>query len=302
MGARGSAALLGSVLASCVLPLDDPTNAHDLRILAMRAEPSEVMIDLADLATLRPPSYAITALVVDPQGGGRELEYEFTACAEADGLRCYDLAAPLVLARGLGPAGEWSTTFVPSESFLRGAFERDPARGFGGLRLLVALQVWPPDGARPIAGAKRVVFAVKQVEGQAANVNPRRVGLRVGPPGNPDKKPWPDHVVVPLAAGEMHDIEPEPPGDQEEPYVVPEFTGGSKNLTERWLYTYVATSGHFSRYHTGGADAVTGTVQTSVGSQWSAYPEDEGEVTFYVVVRDGRGGETWGVRRGTIAR
>jgi hypothetical protein len=62
----------------------------DLRLLAIRTEPAEVVVDVdpADLGSIEVPPVTVTALVADPLG--RALSYTMTACGETFSLRCDD--------------------------------------------------------------------------------------------------------------------------------------------------------------------------------------------------------------------
>ncbi len=288
--------LLASGAAGCLAPLDDPTLVHDLRIMAMRAEPPDVLVDPDDPRTLLLPPFELSALVADPLGEGRRLAYDWTACPEADGLRCFDAgAAAFPIGAGEATAGVFTATFRPTLQFVQKAIDRDRLKGFGYLPVMVTLRVRTIDGAEEVIGAKRVTATAKLVDGQAANVNPQLLDPTL------DDEPWPDDRVPDLAAGTEYEVEPQPPGELEERYVVPEWGLTPKTLIERWQYTFAATAGHFSSYARGGAEDVTGKVEGPLASRWRAIPGDPaGEVTFYLVVRDGRGGEAWAVRRGRL--
>jgi len=77
---------LAASLAACT-NFADPTTVVDLRVLAVKAEPSEIILD-ADLTNLampvvdpaNNPAIEITPLIADPAGNMRAVKYTITAC------------------------------------------------------------------------------------------------------------------------------------------------------------------------------------------------------------------------------
>src|SRR5260370_39092387 len=72
---------------ACTPTLDSSDQVHDLRILAMRVDPPEVIVDGADGMPSSPivsPPIAVTALVADPLGAGRLVHYLMSTCARVD--------------------------------------------------------------------------------------------------------------------------------------------------------------------------------------------------------------------------
>src|SRR5690242_16269050 len=84
---RHLSAFLGLLLcAACVGSEDTPSNVKDLRVLAMRLDPPEMLFetcstDPAVLADTLVRRVRLTALIPDPAGDGRELDYTLWACA-----------------------------------------------------------------------------------------------------------------------------------------------------------------------------------------------------------------------------
>jgi hypothetical protein len=81
--------LLASALlaASACTDFENPTTVIDLRLLAVRTEPSEIILD-ADLSNpampvvdpANNPGVTVTPLIVDPLGDGRPVTYTINAC------------------------------------------------------------------------------------------------------------------------------------------------------------------------------------------------------------------------------
>ena len=79
--------LLVGVLAAACTNFENPTTVIDLRILAVKVEPSEIILN-ADLSNpfmpiLDPasnPSVTVTPLIADPKGNGRDVFYSIKFC------------------------------------------------------------------------------------------------------------------------------------------------------------------------------------------------------------------------------
>jgi len=170
----------------------------DLRVLAVRAEPPEVVIPvtLEELPTLANdperaleilenlPDVEICALVADP-ADSRSLEYTLRACAPTDTLRCDDPDAAVAdIASGTVEDPEEATnaisicgTLTPSLQLfnaLQESLENDPLAGFSGIQALIELTIRPagaPFEDAEYAG-KRVVYAIDHPPGKVANQNP----------------------------------------------------------------------------------------------------------------------------------
>ena len=85
-GARACAVVLLIATGACT-DFEDPTTVIDLRALAVQVEPSEIVlsVDLTDprnpmVDASNNPPLAVTPLVADPHGGGRDLTYTILGC------------------------------------------------------------------------------------------------------------------------------------------------------------------------------------------------------------------------------
>ena len=88
------AALLGAVgcvwvvSATSCAKFADPSTVDDLRVLAVRAEPSEVILNLSpgsDISAVVIPEISLSPLIVDPRGNGRPVLLRVSACANDPG-------------------------------------------------------------------------------------------------------------------------------------------------------------------------------------------------------------------------
>lgn len=313
---------LVAALALCACgSLDAPDRVHDLRLLAMRADPPEQVFALplpldagalvgpdggldpgtaAALAGLQLQPVTVTALVADPRGAGRSIHYDFAYCSALVNNRC-DLADPHAFVVGAGDAVadggylELSVTFAPKLAVLAAAVQADPYHGFGFLPLPVQLSL--TSGGEEVVGFKRVLFTVV-FQGEpvpAPNQNPYIPALLL------DGHLWSASGPVAIADREGHTVSPVPVPDAEERYQRPQFQGGALTFRESWRYNFFATAGGFSPFGSGGQSNLTGAAAPT-DSTWSPRKEDgAGRVTFFVVVRDGRGGEGWAVRSADFA-
>jgi hypothetical protein len=117
--ARVLAMALAAATGACVPPLDNQSFVHDVRVLAIAADPPEITYAVEgaiptnsnptcqpDVAQLAGPGVInVRALVTDPAGAGRLLHYVFSACAQTSDQRCPDAGA-YVIAEGDAPAPE----------------------------------------------------------------------------------------------------------------------------------------------------------------------------------------------------
>lgn len=284
-------------LTACLGVQDDPTKVVDLRVLAVQLDPPELMAtscDFNDPSVLLPfaQPIALTALIVDPAGAGRSLEYELLGCADQQDLRCED--SRVVLAQGSTSAGELVLSVTPALAVLedgrplmQATLEEDPYFGFGGVRVSLVLHL--RGGEEEIFAQKLMVYSCPLVPGMVPNVNPFVPELSIA------GAPW-TGGTVPLLTGEgPHPIEVADPGAAEEAYVVPSLEASPQPiaLTEAWTMTWHADYGRFDPQTTGGSD-FTGGVNRLRG-RW--FPPSDAEardlVRVWVVVRDGRGGQAF---------
>jgi hypothetical protein len=277
--------------AACDTGFEAQSIVVDLRVIAMRTEPAEVVVDVDpdDLASVDLPPVTVTALVVDPDGP-RELTFSMSACAETFSLRCdhpdVDYALPMTEGRTTG--GAPSGVLEANVALLRAALEEDAFRGLGGIPVLVSMILRAPDGTERYA-AKRVMFAPRVPAARTANTNP--VIARLLARGSP----FDDGAPLAVRAGEQIELEPVEDGGARETYVTPTLDGDERVIIENLRYSWLATAGSFTDEFTGGARDLFGN-EPPLRTRWRA-PETPGEVKLWVVQRDERGGTSWIERR-----
>jgi hypothetical protein len=323
-------ALMAALALACAPDFANPTTIRDLRLLVVVADPPEALVDLpawAAAGEVPPgalPPFTLTALLVDPAGGGRPLGYRAEACGNdplngANDTRMQSGRLGLTVSGAPCPAGSAlvaegtaapgadgvalvSVSFAPTEALLAAAVKADPLGVQLGLPLTVSFVFRAGD--EEVVGLKRVLLSPRLAPEQTPNANPRidslhwRAGrgqpatplVTAGAPGGEGEAP-PE-----LGAGGRLRIGPSP-GDAEA-YQTRAFSRSERRFVveqvaaETLRYAYFTTQGEFS----------PGTVSTEpnplrtnpivdLESDYHA-PRDaiSGAAEIFVIVRDERGG------------
>lgn len=318
--------LVGLVLVAtamgCVMSEDNPTQLRDLRVIGMRFEPPEVLMQGCDARLLLgslagaadggsvmvPPQfqlllglYASTplqfeALIADPSGGGRDLNYRLMGCANRGDRNCDNEGDYVVLQEGTTKGGVLSATVAPGIQFLDDGkatplllevIQQDTFKGLGGIRVPVVLELSAPDTNEKIYAQKLMVYTCQFFPTMKQNVTPRLPGLLF------NKVPWGADEMIEIHGRTDWEIVPEDFTALEETYVVPTLQLKPLDLTESWKVTWMTSSGTFTPYNTGGTDFVGTTGKHRAVWKPDQISNEPTDVTFHIVVRDGRGGSSW---------
>lgn len=311
---------------SCLPAADDPSQVKDLRVLGITFEPPELMAPscqaLLDLqrGDGGPPDlsgffvYAtpiqMTWLILDPKGAGRDISWDVRACASQSDYKCENEGDFVKLASGTTKAGELKSTIRPGLSFvdvpadgglgsplLGEVASQDTFRGFGGFRMPIVLHL--KAGTEETYAQKLMVFSCRAFPGMNPNVNPVLPGMtfttnETRSRGTEDGGLWVEGQL-PLFTGKDGGIrfEPLPTQPLQEAYVVPTFELKPLDLVEAWKISWHADLGRITPSQTGGVglDGEEGKHRVF----WSPLIAEntEQDVNFWMVVRDGRGGQTW---------
>lgn len=295
--------------AACIGNLDRASRVHDLRILAISADPPDYVVPQSyDPGSGKPPSiphFRIRALLGDAPGAQRTLSWRITTCGKPSALRCEGVDAGVgeLMLLGEGQAepvdgllevgAELGTLeqLVSLQPLLEDAMKNDPYYGFGGLPLVVAVRVWA-DGEE-IFGGKRIPFWLP-IPKEYAEIVPNRMP--------PEPVIVFDGVValpgdVPQVKGSWLglDVFPTDPA-LHETYYVPTFDGELEKLREAWSFAWYTTKGSFSPETSGGWDPILKEDAETKTRLEIAEGTEPGPFKVVCVVRDGRGGEIWTVR------
>ncbi len=324
---RGAAVALLALAGACTPEFEDSTLVKDLRLLAIQAEPPEILIDLpavtdnpALLAQL--PSVQITPLVIDPRGGGRPVAFRVQACGNRpeDGDRGADNGpgrvndtisqAPcpegaLAIAEGEVVPGEdgsapIAVTFQPRPELLIQAVMADPLSLELGLPITLSFTFRA--GAEQVVAVKRVLFSPRLAPGQLPNRNPRIPHLSVragrGEPLTQLEAAAPPSV----AAGASLQVVPAP--GEAEPYLARAFSRDERRFVveeipaETLRYSFYATSGGFSpgglsTFPSPLRNAPVVEIESTYAAPAELPPGERRPAYLFVVVRDERGGSSF---------
>ncbi|NOK32918.1 hypothetical protein D7W79_07245 [Corallococcus exercitus] len=295
----GGLLLLALASFACVEPEDKPSNVHDLRVLGVSTEKPELIASTCDQTPEAFDELAeeltYRALLVDPAGEGRPIQYTLWACADQDDRTCKNEKDRALLAEGTTVAGELTLSIRPGAArvaddklLLERVLEEDAYKGLGGIRMPLVLRAVA--GNEEVYAQKLMVFWCPVVEGMTANVQPVLPGLRV------DDVAWPEGEPLELSGPGPFVVTADDVSALEESYVVPGLRLQAVHLKEAWEIAWYSTLGEFSLSETGGADF--GGQEGRHRVEWEpAEGAAAQEVTFWAVVRDGRGGSSWLVRR-----
>lgn len=317
--ASGLVVLLAS---GCVTGQDNPTTVKDLRVLGMRFEPPEVMMTGCNVQLLLgaaagatdggtitlPPEFQallaayagrpldFTALIADPAGAGRELNYRLLACANRGDRACDNEGDFIELKSGTTTGGELSLKVAPGIQFLDDGLatpllleviNQDTFKGLGGVRVPVVLELSAPDTGEKIYAQKLMVYTCQFFPTMKQNVTPVLPGIVF------DGQPWPENEVKDLTGLQDIALAPEDFTELEEPYVVPSLQLRPIDLVESWKVTWMTTSGTMSSYNTGGTELNGNTERHRSNWKPDQSATESKDVDFFFVVRDGRGGNSW---------
>jgi hypothetical protein len=319
---------VGLAAVGCSPGFEDPSTLRDLRLLAVTAEPAEVLVDFAaPPATL--PTIMLGALVVQPDGGPRPVPFSARACgndpagggdrgratgpgSEGDtiALAACPAGSPVVDegAAMMDPDGSASVpiAFSPTPDLLVEAARADPQSAILGLPLRVSLDI---DGGA-VVGLKRVVFSPRLDPDQLPNRNPALTMLTWR--AHRDEPPAPLTADLPptvfLGSGLLIAPDRAEVDAEAEPYRAQAISRLDGQVTveeiphETLRYSFYATRGTFappsvSTEPSPLLENPNTTLETVYHAPAALPPGDPGDVDVYVVVRDERGGCSWARRK-----
>ncbi|MGZ6142749.1 MAG: hypothetical protein ACXWLM_05395 [Myxococcales bacterium] len=253
---------LALLAAGCPAGLEPQTSVSKLRVLAIRADPPELILQLdAGL-----PAATLTALAVDPSDAG--ISMHFALCTELSGVPSPTLPCPGAAGIDLPGAGPLAArldladprilAFAAAAQLDGGAFD---AGGFAqaldqGVPLLIGFTA--STDARSLSGFQ--TLTLRTGARGPANSNPHLLDLEI-----PDAGP-----------GETVHLQPD--------------AGAKDDASEHYLFSFFATDGGLAALHTTDTTSTGQAEPTWV--EWTA-PKLPGPVRIWVVVRDGRGGVDW---------
>jgi hypothetical protein len=296
---RGVAILL-LACAACATDLEKQSEVVKLRVLAVRADPAELVVSDGGL----PPRTTFTALAVEPSGAPASVRYAL--CTDQSPTPSPTLDCPGAQGVDLPRAGETSAVLdLGDPRFLPVLFASadggtPDAGGLlqEGVAVVVGFEATAPAHTEPDGGpagadggplqiVRGYTTVVVHDDSRPANRNPDLAAVRIGPDGGVDLAA--DGATT-VPAGTVQRLAPVPaPGAKEETPAGPEKLG----------YSFFATAGSLSSLRSTDTTATGDPADTFVDWTTPALP---GPARIWVVVRDGRGGTGWLDRGVSVTR
>jgi hypothetical protein len=267
-----AAALLLLLLAACTPDFAAPSDVKDLRVLAVQATPPEARFD-PDSGVAEP--VAVRVLAVDPSRDAGPDSLQLQICGPTDSRRCDE--GPVI------DAGALPLSFtLPSIQATR-LTANDKLGGFDGIRVQLSFSL--DDGAGPVHGDKVVIYS-PTTSPCPANRNPEMTGVQLTIAGADAG------VLAPggaLARETEYGLRPVLSAGAEEDYCTVDLRGNLVHLREQAHYAFfTAPGGEFDRDTAD--EPLDGGAPPDGLSRFTPHA-DAG--TVWIVVRDGRGGESW---------
>ena len=287
---------LGLVLLciACTPSFQSASEVTDLRVLSMRADPPEALVDV-DAGTVE--DVTVRMLIVDP-GARSDATMTGRVCAPTDSLTCDGVAA-LPLPPVTQPAGAaFSYRVSLPAATLQAALASDKLKGLGGIRLQLQIKVGDGNPAKDVSAEKILLYSKKD---HLPNHVPLLDGIAVTKDTVPLRTVKPGETLV-LQRGVTYGLRPLPhvcpPAGADtctpavEQYDAVDLTGKTIHLTEQLSYSFFTTAG--AEFDRDGADEPFNGIAppdglTRIDSTAASGPLSQ----IWVVVRDGRGGESW---------
>jgi hypothetical protein len=273
MRALAVLALLAAV--SCTPDFASASDVTDLRVLAIQAEPPWAQFDL-DAGTV--DAVSVRVLAVDPRSDAGPASARLQICGPTDSRRC-DQGPSL----DVGPVPLAFTLPAFDPRLLLG---NDKLGDYGGIRVQLSLTVGEASPGE-LHASKTVIYSPAGAP-CAANSNPQLGAVRLTRLGADAGVLAPD---PPLQIGTEYGLRPEllDGGGGQEEYCTFDLRGQRIELTEQARYAFFTGPG--GEFDVDTADEPLDGGAPPDGLARFTPHADAG--TIWIVVRDGRGGESW---------
>src|SRR5438445_3034335 len=232
---KALAPALLAVVAACNR-LGDPcfnpgSLVTDLRVLAVRADPPEALVDLDGGVV---PPVDVRALVAQPQGAAPDVPVRARVCVPADG-GCPDGSPEM--ASTTDQEGVASLTARVGANLVRAAREADPLLGYGGIRVQLDLEA---RGAGAISRARKMLLYTPQAPGVQPNRPLELRGVAITYLGSVVGAAAPGAPVY-LQVGIPYGVRPLLADGSIEEYDTTTLDGQRVHLVEHVSYSFYAT-------------------------------------------------------------
>ena len=254
---RAALLIAALALAGCPAGLEEQSHISKLRVLAVRADPPELILD-PDAGL---PSTTLTALAVTPAGEAESVR--FSLCTEISTAPSPTLPCPGDAGIDLPDAGPLAARLDLSDPRI---LELAASVQFDAGPVIPAL-----DQGVPLLVGFSARSGDEQLDGFET------ITLRTPARSPPDFNPQlTDLQIDAVSAGKKVRLQP--------------ITAPKDDSSKRYLFSFFATAGSISSLHSTDTTASGGSAPTWV--EWTA-PDAPQQVRLWVVVRDGRGGTDW---------
>lgn len=273
--------LLPLLLAACTPNFQAQSEVVDLRVLAVQAEPAEAQFDDGGVDDVQ-----VRVLAVDPRAdAGTFASMSWNLCAPTDSRRC-DRGHFLSGTQGRKGGDEFPVTVisVPQE-LVDAGLASDKLGGLGGIRIQFSLSVDDGSDAGPAYASKDLLYSKR---GTPPNHNPLMTGVDLTHDGV-DAGVFAPGQTLCLPVNVQIGVRPQLAPDAREEYDIVDLQNHLIHLVEDPRYDFFSTPGAtFDR------DTATEPVDGGAPPDGlTRIDASAGQGTFFIVVRDGRGGESW---------
>jgi hypothetical protein len=279
--------------AACTPSFQSASDVNDLRVLAVEAEPPEAQFDQqgsgSGLTVSNVDDVHLRVLAVDPSRPGSFTTLLGSLCAPTDSRRCDNRGPQSDPIRIVRHGGDEFATDVPGllmTPVIRFAQSDDKLKGLGGIRVQFSFSVDDNDPHGSVYADKLLLYSQR---GTPPNHNPTLTGLSLTQTGVFLKTVAPGETLQ-LPVGTLFGVRPILAADARETYTTTDLQGHTVTLTEDPTYAFFTTPGaEFDRDTA--FEPIDGVAPPDGLTRLDAF--NRGSGTIWVVVRDGRGGESW---------
>ncbi|HZX97173.1 MAG TPA: hypothetical protein VFE90_21840 [Myxococcales bacterium] len=270
------------LLAACTPDFAAPSDVTDLRVLAVQAEPPEARFD-PDAGVAEPVK--VDVLAVDPSRDAGPQSIQLQICGPTDSRRCDE--GPVI------DAGTVPLSFTLPSVDATALLANDDLAGFGGIRVQLSFTVDDGSPKGPVHGDKVIIYssALPPCPPDAGiapsrNRNPALTGVLLTVAGQDAGAFAPD---ASLTVGTEYGLRPVLADGGEEDYCTVDLRGEVLQLREQAHYAFFTAPG--GEFDSDTADEPLDGGAPPDGLTRFTPHADAG--TIWIVVRDGRGGESW---------
>ena len=298
-------ALAALATAGCTPSFQSSDTILDLRVMGIRAEPPEALVDgtldaNGHLVVTGLEDVRVTVLLFDPVHPDQPASVAPSVCLPSDGARCAKTAVELTPVIGAQQEVSFSLQhqikgdqLTQLRDLLLAAVEDDKLKGAFGVKVQLMVGVDTLDPAGVQTALKTLVFSPRRTDGNPnKNHNPTAAGLKVIElNNNAETGRLAPGEPLNLQLGVRVGLRPLLAVGSIEEYDTYDLQGKQVHLRESLSWDFYTTeSGDLDR---SGADEPLAGVGDPPAGLVRFQAAHAGQGTLWAVVRDGRGGVSW---------